>query len=294
MSGAAILDLGVQISLFLVVLSFGLRAGLADIFYLFNRPLKFLRAFLSIDVIMPVFTIILVKSFTLNPVIEVALVALSVSPVPPALSNKTLMAGGHESFMFGLLATVSLLAIIVIPMTIRLDDFVLEREINVPELAVMKLLITGILFPLLAGMLVRSFARNFADRYSGLIGKVGMVVLLLSVLPMMFALWSVMWSLTGNGTILALATFTVVGIVAGHVLGGPKHHSQAVLALTTSSRHPGIAISLATVNVGDSDTKLAVGAVVLYFLINVMITTPYLVWMAGRSGDRQIKEEKLA
>ena len=80
MDVAAILGLGVKISIFMTVLSLGMRASLSDIAHLFRRPGQLIKAMLAIFVIMPVFAILAVKVFSLSPVVRVVLVALSAFP----------------------------------------------------------------------------------------------------------------------------------------------------------------------------------------------------------------------
>ena len=62
-----------QISIFLTVLSLGMRASLAEILYLFRRPGQLIRALLSVYVVMPVVAILMVTIFTLDPVVEVVI-----------------------------------------------------------------------------------------------------------------------------------------------------------------------------------------------------------------------------
>ena len=52
----------------------------------------------------------------------------------------------------------------------------------------------------------------------------------------------------GNGSLAAIVAFVFIGLAAGHLLGGPEPANRTVLAFTTSSRHPGIAIAIASAN----------------------------------------------
>lgn len=88
-----ILILGVMISVFITVLSLGMRASLNDVLCLFRRRGLLMRALLSMFVIMPVVAILMVKSFDLDPVIKVALVVLSVSPIPPLFPKESFQIG---------------------------------------------------------------------------------------------------------------------------------------------------------------------------------------------------------
>ena len=75
--------LAVKASIVFIVVSLGLKARLEDITYLFRRPGLLLRSLLAMNVIMPLFAVLLVTSFAFHRAVEIALVSLAVSPVPP-------------------------------------------------------------------------------------------------------------------------------------------------------------------------------------------------------------------
>jgi bile acid:Na+ symporter, BASS family len=74
-----------------------------------------------------------------------------------------------------------------------------------------------------------------------------------------------------------MVVFALVGLAAGHVLGGPDTPPRSVLALSTATRHPGIAIAIAAVNFPDQ--RLAPAAMLLYLLVSALVAKPYLVWL---------------
>jgi BASS family bile acid:Na+ symporter len=80
------------------------------------------------------------------------------------------------------------------------------------------------------------------------------------------------FTLIGQGTLVATLAFVVVGLVAGYLLGGPVAENRAVLALTASSRHPGVAGAIASANFPHQ--KQALSAILLYLLINAAISLP--------------------
>jgi hypothetical protein len=61
-----------------------------------------------------------------------------------------------------------------------------------------------------------------------------------------------------------------------HRGGGPNAWNRSVLGLSTSARHPAVAITVATSAVGDG--RLALGAVLLYVLVVTIVTVPYAMW----------------
>jgi predicted Na+-dependent transporter len=83
-------------------------------------------------------------------------------------------------------------------------------------------------------------------------------------------------ALIGSGTLIAFATFMLVGLAVGHWLGGPEAEDRTALAYSSASRHPGIAIAMAHANFPQQ--TLAMAAVLLYLLINTAVSLLYHVW----------------
>ena len=224
------------------------------------------------NVTMPLFAAI----FELHPAVKIALLVLSVSPVPPILPKKEIKAGGGSSYPFGLLVAAALFAIVVVPISVELLGRAFARTVQVAPATVAQLVLKTVFIPLAAGIAVRYFAPAFAERIAKPVSLVAMVLLVVSALPIVFTAWPAITSLIGNGTILAIAAFVVVGLAAGHLLGGPDPEDRTVLALSTASRHPGVAIAIASANFPGQ--KLVFAAVLLYLIVNAVVSLPYLNW----------------
>jgi BASS family bile acid:Na+ symporter len=287
MNIAKILMLGAQISIFLTVLSLGMRASLAEILYLFRRPGQLIRALLSVYVVMPVVAILMVTIFTLNPVVEVVLIALSISPVPPLFPGKAFKSGGDTSFTFGLLAAITLLSVIVIPIAFGIFDVVLKRETQFTELSLVFTVMKTLILPMVIGMMLRYFAPAFCARFGDVIGKIAGILLIVSILPILIFILPLIWSLIGDKTVLAFIIFALAGGLSGYFLGGPDPHERTVLALATTSRHPAIAITLAAANVDDTPTKLVAAAVILYLIVSTIVIAPFLKWLSDHKGGEK-------
>ena len=90
-----------------------------------------------------------------------------------------------------------------------------------------------------------------------------------------FALPSAL-ALIGDGTILAFIAFVIAGIAVGHLLGGPGPDERVTLALCAACRHPGLALAIAKEN--NPAEHRVVSAVLVYLVINALITLPYVAW----------------
>jgi bile acid:Na+ symporter, BASS family len=83
-------------SIMLAVFAIGLHATFADATFLFRRPGQLLRAFLSMNLAMPLVALAIAAPFDLHPAVKIALVVISVSPTPPIFPKKAHKAGGKE------------------------------------------------------------------------------------------------------------------------------------------------------------------------------------------------------
>lgn len=266
-------------------MSYGMQSTFDDALSLFRQPARLLKVVLSMNIIMPLFAVIVVMLFPLQPVIKVALIALSLSPVPPIMPGKALKSGADRSSVFGLLAAVSIISVVIIPLALEIIERLAQREVQFSLEQVIKTVLITVLVPLAVGLLLGNFAPSFSERAGALIGKIAMILLLAAFLPMLLALLPVMWSLIGNGTILAIVAFALVGVIVGHFLGRPGPNEGRLLALATASRHPAIAIALTTANVDEGAGKLAAGAVLLYLLVSGFVVGPYLKLTSPESSE---------
>jgi bile acid:Na+ symporter, BASS family len=279
MSIATLLPLIIQLSLALMVLSIGFSTRVEDLAYLFRRPKLLLRSLLSMYVVMPVFAALLAKGFDLTPVVRGSLVLLAISPLPPIFPHKAMKAGGERSYTMGLLVAATLVSIVFIPVALE----ILERAFGIPlqmsPAAVVALVFWTLLLAL--GVGVHRLAPAFAQRAGKPIALVGTILLVLVLILVLIKVWPAMMSLIGNGTLLAMVVFALAGLAAGHLLGGPDVQQRSVLALSTATRHPGIAIAIAAVNFPGH--KLAPAAILLYLFVSALVAKPYLVWLKRRS-----------
>src|SRR5262245_62121919 len=119
MTLAQLILYAINVSMFTIVLALGLTATIQDATYLFRKPGLLFRSILAMNVIMALFAIVAALLFDLHRAVKIAIVALAVSPVPPLLPTKQLKAGGSESYTIGLLVAASVLAIVLVPLTVE-------------------------------------------------------------------------------------------------------------------------------------------------------------------------------
>ena len=74
---------------------------------------------------------------------------------------------------------------------------------------------------------------------------------------------------------VAIGAFVAIGLLVGHVMAGPDPQQAVVLALSSATRHPAIALSIAAANFPD---ERFAGTILLYVIVAAIVGIPYLVW----------------
>jgi BASS family bile acid:Na+ symporter len=289
---AAIVLLVLKASIVLSVFAIGLKASFRDVTYFFRWPGQLVRAFLAMGVLMPLFALALILLFDLHPAVQIALFAISVSPIPPIFPNKALKAGGRENYTIGLLVTSAACSVIVIPVAVELLERVVHIPMQMRARTVAMVVATTVFLPLLVGICVRTWAPKLAERLVKPMALTALVLLVLSALPVLGGATGAMLSLIGDGTLLSISTFAVFGFVVGHLLGGPAHDNRPTLALASATRHPAVALAIAHANFPNQ--RLAMPAVLLYLMVCGVLSAIYLKWVKRHEVQQHPAETKHA
>src|SRR4051812_42847566 len=98
MSIAALSSLLIKASLFAIVASIGMASTHRDATWLLRSRGLLVRSLLSMQVLTPLLALALATMLPLWPGVKIALVLVSLSPVPPILPGKELKVGGNRPF----------------------------------------------------------------------------------------------------------------------------------------------------------------------------------------------------
>ena len=281
-----IVTMGIRTSPALFVFAFALEASLSDALYLFRHPASLMRSLLSMNIVMPLVAIIIALMLPMNSTAPLPLIARSLSPVPPFMPKKQQTLGGTAQYTIGLFAATALLSIIVVPLFVSLIGDLFGAEVSIPPSKVARIVAATVLMPLAAGIAVHWAFPNFAKQISALLSRIATVILVLCAIPLLIIQRSSLLGITGDGTLLVLAAFAIIGLAAGHFLGGPDPDDRTVLALATASRHPGIA--LAILAAAGADKGRTTDAVLLYLIVVALVS---MLYAARRKSERAAEQK---
>jgi BASS family bile acid:Na+ symporter len=287
MSLQRLIIIGLMASALLNLFSVGLKSTPQDATYMLRRPRELVRALLAMNMVMPLFALALNTIFDFTPAVRIALVALSVSPIPPPVPAKEVKSGDKASYVMGLQIAMGVLAIIFVPLSMAAIGYIRHGALQWSIAPVAKVVLISIVIPIMAGIFLRKLAPAFAQRVAKPLTSISGLGLVACFAVVWISAAPEIWSLIGNGTVIALTAFVLVGLAVGHLLGGPAPENRRALAIATSTRHPGVALLLARANFPSE--KLVVAAVLLYLLVNAVVVIPYIVWSKRRQQQTEIQ-----
>jgi len=275
--------LGIKLSVVLAMFAHGLNATISEITYLFRRPAKFAMSILAIDFIMPLFAFLVLAVTDLPGPVRLALAALSVSPVEFIMPKRQVRKGFVDKYFVGLLVAVSVIALAFVPLSVELLGWFWGVEAQVPVSKVAILMLETILGPLIAGCVVRKLRPHLADQAATPLAKLSLILLVVCAVPILRSAWPQVWLLADDGALASFAAFVLVGLAVGQLLGGPDPEDRTVLAVATASRHPSVALTIAASSFPAE--KLVVPAVLMYLLVNGLVSSFYASWRNRNAAD---------
>jgi BASS family bile acid:Na+ symporter len=285
-----LISLAIQGSMALMVFCIGLHARFADVLYLLRRTSLLVRSLLAMNVIMPAVAVAIALWLDVDHALKVALIALSVAPVPPILPGTQLKAGGRESYVVGLLSTAALVSIVLVPALAEVIGRIFGQEVRTAPSAIAWVVLTSITAPLVAGVVVGRLAPKLAALLARPLSLLATIVLVVAFLPVLLKIWPAIVASFGNFTFLTIVAFCAIGIVVGHVLGGPDREDRTVLALATASRHPAVALAI----VHNTNELLPVLGIVLVVLIVGAVLGAVYTKLTARTRARSTRRPSAA
>ena len=273
---AQLVILALKGSVIAMVFALGLGVTPRDLVGLLRQPGLLSRSLVSMFAVMLVAAVAVATVAHLHAPVEIVIVLLALAPIPPLLPRKQAKAGGETSYIYGLIVVASVLSMVWIPIAMAILGRVLGLPLSASVAGIASIVITMILAPLAGGVAVGWYAPAFANRVQATLSRIATLVLFAGLALIIAKTWRPMVDEIGDGTLLALAGFVLIGLVSGHLLGGPDNSDRSVLAMASACRHPGIALSLASLNFPQE--KAVTATLLLYLLVSAILTAPYVAW----------------
>lgn len=279
----AVLLVAAKFSVMAIILAIGLRAAVADVFFLWTKPGLLVRSMIAMYIAVPCLALILVTILPVSPGIKAALLVLAVSAGAPLLPRK-IGDAGRGDFALSLVVISSLLAVLIVPAWVALLSWYFDVATSLSALKVARSIAQVFLLPLAVGMAANAMAPDLSKRFAEWILTIAGLVLVVSGVTLLATHWTLVMEVRWPGAV-ALIALIAAAVAVGHVLGGPNPEDRTTLALACATRHVGIAVVVATSFPGPRTLVL----LVTYVLASALVSVPYLRWrrhVASASAGR--------
>lgn len=264
----------VAATIMLRVLAVGTRADPPGLLICVRRPMWLVRIVAAMFVGVPLLAAALVKVSNAPAGMKVSIILMAIAAVAPLLPRKLLTIGVKPAFADSLSAVTMVLAIPLVPITAATLGAMFGREMVVSPFSVAGTLAKTFLVPFAVGIGLKAAFGARGVRIGDWANTISTIMLATIVLVMIVAQFGTVLPVLWQSMPIVVA-FAAGSLLIGHVLGGPDPRERSALAIATVTRHPGLALLIAT----SSFPTLQVVPPILSLIVGcAVVSIPYTAW----------------
>jgi len=268
-------------AVFVVMLALGLAIPPERLGYIWRHPWPLARGALSVLVLVPLLALAAVQVVDLPMAAKIGIMVMAISPGAPIALRRSLEAGAHDAFAPCLQIVVVTLAIVSIPLSIELLDFLYFGNARADPLAIARQVFFAQLLPLGIGIGLRKARPAFALRAERALARLGNALFALLAIAIVASVWSTAIGV-GLPAIACALALALASIGIGMLLGSPDPETRPAMAVISAMRNPGLALLLASAN------RAAPGVIAMilaYLLCSAAVVIAYVAWRRRVSGS---------
>jgi len=271
------LKLVLLLGVVLMVVGIGARVQLEEPLLLLRRPTLALRSLLAMYVLFPALVLLLVWLLPLRQGVGAVLLGFAVSPVLPPWAKKGTALGARADYVIGLELLSTAVSLLLVPLMIAIAERLFGVATQLEPEAMVIVLLATVLLPLGIGIGIARFLPHSAPRLAAVADRLGSVVLLIGAVVLLAVHGPKMVAVIGEGTVLAILVVIIIGLLFGELLGGSDRSIRDALASATVSRHPAIALLLAS-GAFPQQQPTVIGTVLIYLLASILLPILLMRW----------------
>ncbi|MEE4329617.1 MAG: bile acid:sodium symporter family protein [Wenzhouxiangella sp.] len=263
LQGNALIQIGLPVSLFVIMMGVGLTLRLRDFHNVVYYPRALILGTLAQIVLMPALGFALAYVLKLPPAIAVGLVIIAACPGGTTSNVFAFLGKGNLALSILMTAGASLITVLTLPFfansAIRLfTDRTLEQPLELPVLQTIVMLLVIVFVPVMLGMALRAWNRSLAGRLEGAVGAFGMVVLLALVVLIVVQTADHLGELLiqAGPSVIAL---NLLGIAVGFAVARLAGHDRVdglTLALELGVKNSTIGLTVTLTLLGSADIAM--------------------------------------
>ena len=269
------------LALAFIMFSLGLGLTKNDFARVARQPKDFLVGAVSQVILLPLVAFILVSIWPVSPEIALGVMIIAAAPGGVTSNLLTAFARGDVALSISLTAVISLLSVLTIPLIVVFSyghffGEAVKGEVSVARIAVSVFLIVTV--PVLIGIVVRHYAKNFAGHFEAPARKISAILFALVLLGAIFQERNNIVNFYAEAGVVTLALNVVMLAFAwllGSIFGSGKPQRIAI-SIECGLQNGTLAIAVATLLFGGgaivipaatySLTMFATALIFIYFL----------------------------
>jgi predicted Na+-dependent transporter len=245
------------VTVFAVMFALGLMLGREQIAAAIARRVVLLSVVFAVVVVVPALAVLALNAFGLKGPVAVGIVLMVISPGAPVALRRALDAGSNREFAPALHLVIVLLAVLSVPATVAILDWIFAVDFNVTPLHIARQVFFAQLLPLALGALLRAVRPLTAARLEAPLARVGNWLLLALAVMVLVDLPSIV-SAVGWTPMIAGVSVTLCALVIGWAFAWRDPDVRPAAAIAAAMRNPGLALVIATVNRAPPDVTATV------------------------------------
>ena len=263
LQGNTLIQVGLPISLFIIMIGVGLTLRLRDFHNVVYYPRALLFGTIAQIILMPAIGFLLAWALKLPPAIAVGLVIIAACPGGTTSNVLAFLARGNLALSILMTAAASLITVITLPLFANWAIAVFtERDLGQPlQLPVSRtivMLLAVVFVPVMLGMALRAWKAQLAGKLEGAVGAFGMLVLAALVVLIVIQTRDHLGELLvqAGPSVIAL---NLLGIVAGLSvarLAGHDFVDGLTLAMEMGIKNSTIGLTVTLTLLGSADIAM--------------------------------------
>ena len=236
----------------------------------------------------PLLALALGRLLPLGGAATAGLFLIAVAPGAPLMTRGVAKKGFDMQIAASYQVWGALLTPVLVPLLVAFGGWVYGRDIWVPPMKLLAVIVRQQFLPLLAGMLLMWLLPAFCTRIQRVLNLIGNALLIVALVAMVYKMGSTLSNVSPWVALAALLLATGC-LMAVRVLLHRRSPAAQTLAIANANRHVGLALLLAGQQIHD---QRPVPAIAAYALAAVLVMGLYAKFAVRSKGD--LTEAQLA
>jgi BASS family bile acid:Na+ symporter len=269
-----VLTIAAAATVFTIMLTLGFGIVPREFRWIWQHPGLIAKALFAVLIAPPAIAIVITRAFDLPRAADIGIMLMAISPGAPVALRRSLRAGGHRSLAPVLQILVAMIAVVSMPLSVIALDEVYAGQADIAPGQLAQQVFMAQLLPLGLGIAIRQWLPVHTVWLESRLARLATILLLALVVLVVIDVWQVVVD-AGPRIALAVIAATALGLLAGHLMGGPDEATRTAVAIAAAARNAGLALLVATLNHAPPEIS---ATVLVYFVFSALTIVPYVTW----------------